>query len=223
MNNKVIVYNFTNIYNEEKFIEKNKFIDLSNLYGTECILANSDLFKAIKKDDLNAIHFIDSGDYHYLTKLFCDLISFPFILIVMDHHTDMQDDGFNALTCGNWINYVKENNNLKRIIIIGPDSRYNDDKITICKKIDLTKFELPIYISIDKDIMAKNIINTNWDQGEYQEIDILNDLKEMLINNKVIGMDICGECEDNIFKFNDIIEDEKINNDFIKLIEEYNK
>lgn len=223
MNNKVIVYNFTNVYNEEKFIERNKFIDLSSLYGTECILANKEMSKIIKKEDLNAIHFIDSGDYHYLTKLFCDLISFPFILIAMDHHTDMQNDGFNALTCGNWINYVKENKNLKRIIIIGPDSSYQDDKIIICKKIDLTKFELPIYISIDKDIMAKSVINTNWDQGEYQEIDILNDLKEMLINNKVIGMDICGECEDNIFKFNDIIEDEKINNDFIKLIEEYNK
>ena len=32
------------------------------------------------------IHFIDSGNYHYLTKLWTDKLRVPFSLIVFDHH-----------------------------------------------------------------------------------------------------------------------------------------
>ncbi len=36
------------------------------------------------------IHFIDSGNHHYMSKLWTDKITSPFSLVVFDHHPDMQ-------------------------------------------------------------------------------------------------------------------------------------
>ena len=50
------------------------------------------------------IHFIDGGDYHYLTKLWTDTLKEPFSLVLLDHHPDMQPpllDGM--LSCGGWV------------------------------------------------------------------------------------------------------------------------
>lgn len=33
------------------------------------------------------IHFLDSGNYHYVTKLWLDQVKEPFDLLVLDHHT----------------------------------------------------------------------------------------------------------------------------------------
>ena len=35
--------------------------------------------------------------------------------------------------------------------------------------------DLPIYISIDKDVLSKNVVETTWDQGDMK----LKDLKEI--------------------------------------------
>ena len=56
------------------------------------------------------VHFIDSGNYHYLTKFWTDKLETPFSLIVFDHHPDMQPPLFdNILSCGSWVhlNYRK--------------------------------------------------------------------------------------------------------------------
>ena len=53
---------------------------------------------------VSGIHFIDSGDYHYISKIMTDFIKEPFTLVLIDHHTDMQDAslGGDILSCGNW-------------------------------------------------------------------------------------------------------------------------
>ncbi len=233
--NRIFIYNFTNIYKEETFYKKNnfKFIDLSNISSTRYILSNEgylNIKKYFTNNELNGIHFIDSGDYHYLTKLFCDLINYDFCLIVFDHHSDMKDDDFNNyLTCGNWINHVKNNKYLKKIIIVGPKLNNNElisditeNNIINVSKLEEAKFfisDFPVYISIDKDILDSSVIETNWDQGILKEKDILKAINIIFNKDNVIGIDICGECEENISCYNEMIKDDKINNDFVDEIE----
>lgn len=49
----------------------------------------------------------------------------------------------------------------------------------------------PIYLSIDKDVLAKNVVQTNWDQGRMQLEDILTVIRAL--DQRIIGSDITGE------------------------------
>ena len=72
----------------------------------------------------SGIHFLDSGNYHYLSKLWLDKIEGEFELLVFDHHTDMQMPMFgNILSCGGWIQAALDTNTrLKRVYLAGPPS-----------------------------------------------------------------------------------------------------
>lgn len=49
------------------------------------------------------IHFLDNGNYHYVTKFFAGKIREPFSLVLYDHHSDMQKPLFPGMTsCGSW-------------------------------------------------------------------------------------------------------------------------
>lgn len=53
------------------------------------------------------------------------------------------------------------------------------------------KSDLPIYLSIDKDVLSETVVNTNWDQGSFLEKHL-----DQLIEHcagKLIGADITGE------------------------------
>ena len=71
------------------------------------------------------VHFIDSGNYHYLTKFWTDKLETPFSLIVFDHHPDMQPPLFdNILSCGSWVKDILDhNNNCKKVIIVGSSDK----------------------------------------------------------------------------------------------------
>ena len=71
------------------------------------------------------IHFIDSGNYHYLTKLWTDKLRVPFSLIVFDHHPDMQPPLFKGmLSCGSWVKDMLDWNMLcKKVVIVGASDK----------------------------------------------------------------------------------------------------
>lgn len=50
---------------------------------------------------------------------------------------------------------------------------------------------LPVYLSIDKDVLSPEVVNTNWDQGEFLE-QHLNDLIDAC-QGRIIGADITGD------------------------------
>ena len=78
---------------------------------------------------VSGIHFIDSGDYHYISKIMTDFIKEPFTLVLIDHHTDMQDAslGGDILSCGNWAKKVlQENPYLQRLVLIGQEKKALD-------------------------------------------------------------------------------------------------
>ncbi|MCO6505065.1 MAG: arginase family protein [Snodgrassella sp.] len=49
----------------------------------------------------------------------------------------------------------------------------------------------PLYISIDKDVLGKDVVQTNWDQGRMQLEDLLTVINAL--GQRVIGSDITGE------------------------------
>lgn len=49
----------------------------------------------------------------------------------------------------------------------------------------------PIYLSIDKDVFAPDVIHTNWDQGQLLERDVHAMIRTM--SGRVIGSDITGD------------------------------
>jgi len=164
------------------------------------------------------IHFIDSGDYHYMTKIFTDNITTNFNLLLFDHHPDMQQPAFgNILSCGGWVsNMLEKNKYLQKVIILGINPKLldetrqygnrvivlNKDDIENIKAENLTKvtseiissnrLDSSIYISIDKDVMNTEISRTNWDQGN-MSLNILETLLSSFTRGrKVLGVDICG-------------------------------
>ncbi|MFA6661618.1 MAG: arginase family protein [Bacilli bacterium] len=231
----IIIMNFSNIYDNQDFYKNKqyKLLDCKDIISTNCICskkAESQLKELIKQEPYNSIHFIDSGNYHYITKFWTDKIERDFVLVVFDHHLDMQNNKMNQnLNCGNWIIKAMENQHLKKAILIG--AKYNDDNVKIChglskvsifnqvesskqenmQKITSIIGEYPIYISIDKDVMSSKVIETNWDQGTMSKNTLFKLLHFLILNNETIGLDICGACCDELAYISAIHKDDEFN------------
>ncbi len=50
---------------------------------------------------------------------------------------------------------------------------------------------LPVYVSIDKDVLAPEVVRTNWDQGVLREAHLTRTLQA--VGDNRIGMDVTGE------------------------------
>ena len=90
-----IILDFSHIYPED--IEERgrglKRIDLSDIEGTNMYCtkeAENEIRRRLAACSPHGIHFLDNGNYHYATKFFAEKISFPFSLVLYDHHSDMQ-------------------------------------------------------------------------------------------------------------------------------------
>lgn len=262
--NNNFLLDFTGVYDDEFVKNKTtlKWIDCTDISGCNMYCskqAEQKIGKRIDAVGIHGIHFLDSGNYHYVTKIMTDRIKRPFTLVIFDHHTDMQKPLVEGMTsCGDWaLKVLKENAYLQQLILIGPDKKdinaieiadknnsikksgklitfsaqeinenqlkqsiastndspagasYNSSIDTkaasilnttkdITSKINKISSGIPIYISIDKDILDKQISETNWSQGKMQLSTLEKILDVFLRKNKIIGIDICGECSKSI-------------------------
>ena len=225
MNNKPKNYilDFTHVYCDENMKNNSQFhwIDCSDIEG--CDLYCSDeaaakIQKRIMPYGTKGIHFIDSGNFHYITKITTDQIKQPFSLVVFDHHTDMQQPLVNEMmSCGDWAGLVLDQNpNLKQLILIGPDAT-DISQIDAIRKDRLLTFSaeelkngtaqrkstdilsgVPFYISIDKDVLSTRFTETNWNQRD-MTLDMLEHLLGIILSRETIcGIDICGECQPDL-------------------------
>ena len=213
--------NFSGVYELETFAHNPAFVhlDCTHLSGTDCYCdpeAAQKIRALISPYPAEGIHFIDSGDYHYLTEFWTDKLDRPFSLILFDHHTDMQTPLFDELlSCGSWVKSMLDHNNLlRKVYLIGLSEEqaatlptaYLDRVIAytdtclhkhLRESAPLALAE-PVYLSIDKDVLDTRSAATNWDQGSLT----LNELKTLLAlilrHEHVIGIDICGECASTI-------------------------
>lgn len=56
---------------------------------------------------------------------------------------------------------------------------------------EMQKIHLPIYLSIDKDVLSKEVVMTNWDQGHFLEKHLINLIHAC--SGNLIGADITGD------------------------------
>lgn len=224
-----LILDFTHVYEDETVRDREQFqwIDCSDIEESHlyCSLsAYEEIRKRIEPFGISGIHFIDSGNYHYVTKIMTDFLKEPFVLVCFDHHTDMQKPMVEGMTsCGDWAGQVLgENTYLRQLVLIGPPQRDIDgieigkpqsqniqtgekDKLltfseeelqngTAKVKVAQIKEGLPFYISIDKDVLNRRFTETNWNQGDMPLPMLEHLLQFFLQKGKVCGVDICGEC-----------------------------
>lgn len=241
----IVIMNFSGVYLREEFYksESGIWMDCSSIKGKNCYCskeAEEKIRGMIEFLPPEGIHFIDSGNYHYTSLFWSDKIKIPFSLVVFDNHTDMQKGRFwDTLSCGSWILRVLEGNPyLEELVLLGVGEKQREaltvkeeKKLLLLGSENLTKpgylentYErlkgCPIYISIDKDVLKAEIVQTNWSQGNMEISELKEILKELFTRFEVIGMDICGECDaeakDSAVEQNDRFNREIL--DYIKIL-----
>lgn len=213
----VVIMNFTGVYAHEVFARNNQFIwlDCRHLSGTRGYCDKEGIRKlkrVIAGYPAEGIHFIDSGNYHYLTKLWTDKLRVPFSLIVFDHHPDMQPPLFKGmLSCGSWVKDMLDWNMLcKKVVIVGASDKlirtvpeeygqrvsfYSEATLAHEKgwhNFSSAYIEGPVYLSIDKDVLNPASAVTDWDQGSFSLQELEELLAIVLRKERVVGIDICG-------------------------------
>ena len=219
--------NFSGIYKEQQFwqtgeIQRNiSWVEVQDLPGSNCYCdgdAMETLRQKLEEFDADGIHFIDSGNYHYMSRIWLEKLNTPFRLVVFDNHTDMQPPAFGGLlSCGGWVAAsLEELPLLKEVLLVGPDqeafdqtepvlrekvrflSREKLGEMTLEEKVsffeELTA-ELPTYLSVDKDVLCPEEASTTWSQGEMTLEELCQFVKVLLEKQDILGMDVCGECD----------------------------
>ena len=81
--------------------------------------------------------------------------------------------------------------------------------------------DLPVYLSIDKDILSPSQVHTNWQQGTLTFSQLQNVILELFHRCRVLGADICGECADALFHAADdkvILQDDSVNGRLLHIL-----
>ena len=206
-------------------------LDLRGLEGTRCYCdeaAEEEIVRRIAPFRYGGerwrefpIHFIDTGEYHYLSKFFVDTIDVPFTLLVLDNHTDMQEPAFGEglLSCGGWLaDVMRSPKALQAVILAGPGGRIalyepcdtfgaDGEKCGNFLLVETEELSAEgmknicdkisidnLYVSIDKDVMSVDCYRTGWSQGELSLDELKLILSRLLeeYSGSLLGIDICG-------------------------------
>lgn len=223
---ETVIMNFSGIYKNQNFYknyaeEEIFWTELSDLSGCNCYCdaeASDRIRKEIQAFTGKGLHFIDSGNYHYMTRLWLEKLQIPFRLLVFDNHTDMQPPAFGGLlSCGGWIAAsLEELPLLQEVILVGPDEEaytqvepdlqqkdlfYSREKLSTMTAEEKEGFfnnlseDLPLYVSVDKDVLCKGDASTTWSQGDMHLSELMSFLELVLERQNILGMDVCGECD----------------------------
>ena len=272
-----LILDFTHVYCDEyiKDIDRFRYIDCSDIEETDMYCskeANKRIWEKIKPYGIQGIHYIDSGNYHYISKIITDHIDEPFGLVMYDHHTDMQIPMVpGMMSCGDWAGQaLSQNKNLRQLVIVGPPEKDIDQTLESYNgsqsgrllifsaedlhgglfenKLKLIRTDLPLYISIDKDVLGTEDCETNWSQGN-MSIGGLERLLGIFLggqgeernsdacrnderyagdirHSRILGVDICGEIQTDI-PVPEYLEaeekNEKVNIELFRFISEHVK
>lgn len=293
--NENLILDFTHVYCDEyiKDIDRFRYIDCSDIEETDMYCskeANKRIWEKIKPYGIQGIHYIDSGNYHYISKIITDHIDEPFGLVMYDHHMDMQIPMVpGMMSCGDWAGQaLNRNKNLRQLVIVGPPEKDIDQTLESYKcehnvqetkcddpydisrdissgrllifsaedlhgglledKLKLIRTDLPLYISIDKDVLGTEDCETNWSQGnmsigglerllgvflggqgeERNSDACCNDERYAgdIRHSRILGVDICGEIQTDI-PVPEYLEaeekNEKVNIELFRFISEHVK
>lgn len=218
----VSVLNFSGVYERQSFYKDRdcEWIDCSDLSGVNgfCDETSMEEIDARISGLEGWIHFIDGGNFHYLSYLLMKHIREPFTLVVFDHHTDMKPSMFaGLLSCGCWIKEALDALPfLKNVVLIGvADSLADTAEPDYAGRVRIISESMAeagdtwlgileaeaseaVYLSIDKDAFGREEVETDWDQGT-MTLELLERAYRILDSRRILGVDICGEADRDEF------------------------
>ena len=194
-------------------------LDLRDLEGTHCYLdpaAGRQLRTLLAGKPLGAVHWIGSGDLHYVSALWAERVAVPFSLVVFDHHPDCQPPAFGRiLSCGGWVrDLLLEHPFLQKVLLVGIErdlvreaedtlreagaerlAWICDDELENHSLADLAaRFGLqgPIYLSLDLDVLRADDFVTSWSAGRMRPEALEDALRWLREHYELLGCDVCG-------------------------------
>ena len=163
-------------------------VDFSGLEGTNCY-CSAESAAVIRQEIAGlpaaAFHCIGTGDYHYQTLFWLEKLQEPFCLVLFDNHPDDQDGAFGGelLSCGGWVAAAR------RLPCCRAD-------VWIRSAADFPALErlpeLPVYLSIDLDVLSEAYARTDWDQGTMNLDGLKGALRRVIASRRLLGVDLCG-------------------------------
>jgi len=157
--------------------------DFSKMEETQCYCSPQSaaaIREQISRIPLKAIHFIGTGDYHYVSLFYLERIDEDFLLVLYDNHPDNQESAFGGgcISCGGWVK--------------------NASSLPHCKGVlwnalpEESDGGLPVYLSVDLDVLSTEFAHTDWNQGEMTLEFLKKEIKTLCERCRIIGADICG-------------------------------
>ena len=209
MKPEVLVADFSGVYEAEGFLPylqghslPVRHVELGEIEGTVCYCdaaAEAEIRRRLAPEADAGIRWIDSGDYHYVTKILAEFQQEPFVLVLVDNHPDDQEPAFGGvLSCGSWVKALRESQPmLKAVWTLGPDHRIRGPKADRVLEEDIDDLlesleGQRVYLSIDKDVLRPEESRTDWSQGSYTLETLAGWLRKLMKMN-VVAIDLCGE------------------------------
>ena len=162
--------------------------DFSCLEGTCCYCSQEaarQIRQALGSLPLHAAHFLGTGDCHYVSLFWLERLREPFALVLFDNHPDDQPCAFGSdiLSCGSWVADARELPMCKAVAWFDGKGEWQGDKVP---------GGLPVYLSIDLDVLSEDCITTDWSQGNVTPEGLQAALRQVVEGHSVLGADICG-------------------------------
>ena len=210
----------------DRYLYGAETVDLSTVEGTNCYCdgaAAAAIRSAIAGLPAAALHWCDTGDYHYLSGFLLEKAAAenggePFALVLFDHHPDMQEPAFgHVLSCGGWArDAFRDIPSLTQVLMVGinpdleldildlvfdgvlavtsEDLRHTGDSLSrdVLEMFSLLEPRIPVYISIDKDVLTTDYARTDWDQGGMTLAQLESAVMLATKGHRLLGADICG-------------------------------
>ncbi len=112
----------------------------------------------------------------------------PFALVLLDWHPDDQPGAFGdeLLSCGNWVAAARKNLPLLRADVW--IQRFSD----LSGACSALPEGLPLFLSVDLDILSPAVFRTDWDQGEMDFAQLLEAISTVCRGRRLLGVDLCG-------------------------------
>ncbi len=184
---------FSGVYEAEVFRPAGAVrLNLTDLDGTECycdpqsaaLIRSRIAASAGDGPQSPGIHWLDGGDYHYASLFWLERIARPFTLVLIDNHPDDQPGAFGGdlLSCGGWVAEARGTLPLLKDTIWIRDAGQE----TVLP-------DLPVYLSIDKDVLSRDYARTNWDQGVMTLPQLKEIVRAIASCHEILGIDVCGE------------------------------
>lgn len=177
------ILHFSALYAEEGWApESSAALDFTDIEGTNCYCsptAAAEIRRRLGTIGAGGLCWIDTGDYHYVSLIRAGFVREPFALALLDHHPDDQPSALSEglLSCGGWVRNARESLPLMKKDYLNTPAIPSG---------------LPVFLSIDMDVMSRDYARTDWDQGSMTLPRLLDTVDRIRTAHRILGIDVCG-------------------------------